>query len=152
MATITSGFAGVYFEKILKTGPTSVWIRNIQLGTHLEFRTSVTVLMFVAIFGTIFGLVIVLCFDSRAVASKGFFQGYSTIVWIVVFLQVTNGAGEDRESFANRLCLSKAIGGLIVATVIKYADNIVKGFATSLSILLSSVISFFLLHDFVPTL
>lgn len=33
-STLTSGFAGVYFEKILKTGPTSVWIRNIQLGTN----------------------------------------------------------------------------------------------------------------------
>ncbi len=32
MATMTSGFAGVYFEKILKTGPISVWVRNIQLG------------------------------------------------------------------------------------------------------------------------
>lgn len=31
-STLTSGFAGVYFEKILKTGPTSVWMRNIQLG------------------------------------------------------------------------------------------------------------------------
>jgi UDP-sugar transporter A1/2/3 len=34
MATLTSGFAGVYFEKILKTGPTSVWMRNIQLGKN----------------------------------------------------------------------------------------------------------------------
>ena len=34
MATLTSGFAGVYFEKILKTGPTSVWMRNIQLGSN----------------------------------------------------------------------------------------------------------------------
>jgi solute carrier family 35 (UDP-sugar transporter), member A1/2/3 len=34
VATLTSGFAGVYFEKILKNGPASVWIRNIQLGKH----------------------------------------------------------------------------------------------------------------------
>ncbi|CAF1037342.1 unnamed protein product [Rotaria sordida] len=116
LASMTSGFAGVYFEKILKTGPTSVWIRNIQL----------------ACFGTLFGLLIVFCFDYKAVMDKGFFQGYSTVVWIVVLLQ--------------------AIGGLIIATVIKYADNIIKGFATSLSILFSSVISYFILHDFTPSL
>ncbi len=32
LASLTSGFAGVYFEKILKNTPTSVWVRNIQLG------------------------------------------------------------------------------------------------------------------------
>ncbi|CAF1244240.1 unnamed protein product [Adineta steineri] len=116
VSAVTSGFAGVYFEQILKTGPTSVWVRNIQL----------------AIFGTIFGLLIVFCFDYKAIMDKGFFQGYTTIVWIVIFLQ--------------------AIGGLIIAIVIKYADSIIKGFATSLSILLSSVISFFVLHDFTPIL
>lgn len=31
-STVTSGYAGVKFEKILKTGTTSVWVRNIQLG------------------------------------------------------------------------------------------------------------------------
>ncbi|CAF1117253.1 unnamed protein product [Adineta steineri] len=115
VSTVISGFTGVYFEKILKTEPTSVWVRNIQL----------------AIFGIIFGLLIVFFFDYKAVMDKGFFQGYTTIVWIVIFLQ--------------------AIGGLIIAIVIKYADNVIKGFATSLSILFSSVISYFVLHDFTPT-
>lgn len=31
-ACFSSGFAGVYFEKILKETNQSVWIRNIQLG------------------------------------------------------------------------------------------------------------------------
>ncbi|GFQ68281.1 UDP-N-acetylglucosamine transporter, partial [Trichonephila clavata] len=44
-----------------------------------------------------------------------------------------------------------AFGGLVVSTVIKYADNILKGFATSVSIVLSTVCSYYLLGDFEPT-
>ena len=44
----------------------------------------------------------------------------------------------------------QALGGLVIAAVIKYADNILKGFATSLSIILSSIVSYFLLQDFSP--
>jgi UDP-sugar transporter A1/2/3 len=39
MASLTSGFAGVYFEKILKTSVTSVWIRNIQLGRYFSSKS-----------------------------------------------------------------------------------------------------------------
>lgn len=31
-ACVTSGFAGVYFEKILKESKQTIWVRNIQLG------------------------------------------------------------------------------------------------------------------------
>jgi len=46
MATMTSGFGGVYFEKILKTGPTSVWLKNIQLGKqnlHTIFVSNINI-------------------------------------------------------------------------------------------------------------
>ncbi|XP_050952929.1 solute carrier family 35 member A3b isoform X1 [Labeo rohita] len=115
VACFSSGFAGVYFEKILKESKQSVWIRNIQLG----------------VFGLIFGLGGVFAYDGERVQENGFFQGYTSLTWTVVALQ--------------------ALGGLVIAAVIKYADNILKGFATSISIILSTLISYFLLEDFDPT-
>uniref|UniRef100_A0A2I2ZWD1 Solute carrier family 35 member A3 n=1 Tax=Gorilla gorilla gorilla TaxID=9595 RepID=A0A2I2ZWD1_GORGO len=115
-ACFSSGFAGVYFEKILKETKQSVWIRNIQLG----------------FFGSIFGLMGVYIYDGELVSKNGFFQGYNRLTWIVVVLQ--------------------ALGGLVIAAVIKYADNILKGFATSLSIILSTLISYFWLQDFAGVL
>uniref|UniRef100_A0A671Q5S6 UDP-N-acetylglucosamine transporter-like n=1 Tax=Sinocyclocheilus anshuiensis TaxID=1608454 RepID=A0A671Q5S6_9TELE len=107
VACFSSGFAGVYFEKILKESKQSVWIRNIQLG----------------LFGLIFGLGGVFAYDGERVQENGLFQGYNHVTWTVVALQ--------------------ALGGLVIAAVIKYADNILKGFATSISIILSTLISYF---------
>ncbi|XP_043114458.1 UDP-N-acetylglucosamine transporter-like isoform X1 [Puntigrus tetrazona] len=115
VACFSSGFAGVYFEKILKESKQSVWIRNIQLG----------------LFGLVFGLGGVFAYDGERVQENGLFQGYNGLTWTVVALQ--------------------ALGGLVIAAVIKYADNILKGFATSISIILSTLISYFLLEDFDPT-
>lgn len=69
--------------------------------------------------------------DSAAVHEHGFFGGYSNIVWSVVTVQ--------------------AVGGLIVAVVVRYADNVLKVFATSFSIVVSCIISAFL-FDFHPTM
>ncbi|XP_068459044.1 solute carrier family 35 member A3b [Clinocottus analis] len=115
MACVSSGFAGVYFEKILKETKQSVWVRNIQLG----------------LFGLVFGSVGMIVYDGERVRELGMFQGYNTVTCTVVALQ--------------------ALGGLVVAVVIKYADNILKGFATSLSIIVSTLVSYFLLEDFNPT-
>lgn len=111
---VSSGFAGCYFEKILKTSETSMWIRNIQLG----------------ISGAFFSMVGMLANDMGALRQGGLLQGYDWLTWVVVGNQ--------------------ALGGLLVAIVVKYADNILKGFATSLSIIVSGVISFYL-FDFQPT-
>ena len=104
-ATVTSGFSGVYFERILKGSTTSLWLRNVQMGVPS------VVLAFVG----------VLVQDSKALASQGFFGGYTPLVWTVVTVQ--------------------AVGGLIVAVVVKYADNVLKVFATSFSIVISCVLS-----------
>lgn len=36
-----------------------------------------------------------------------------------------------------------SLGGLVVAMVVKYADNVIKGFATSVSIVLTALVSWF---------
>jgi len=115
-AAVTSGFSGVYFERILKTSSASIWIRNIQLS----------------MFSIVIGLVTVYtqASDYQSVVENGFFYGYTNIVWSVIFLQ--------------------AVGGLVVAVVVKYADNILKGFAASFSIITSCILSIFLI-DFKPT-
>jgi len=115
VACICSGFAGVYFERVLKAGQSaSIWVRNIQLSVGC---------LAIALFGA-------LIWDGQAIRKDGFFQGYNAVVMVTVCIQ--------------------AAGGLIVALVIKHADNILKGFATSLSIVLSTVASVFL-FNFVPT-
>ncbi|KAL9091664.1 MAG: hypothetical protein Q9165_004740 [Trypethelium subeluteriae] len=55
--------------------------------------------------------------DGEDIAKYGFFSGYNWVVWAAVVFQ--------------------AFGGVVVASVINYADNIAKNFATSISILLS---------------
>ena len=61
------------------------------------------------------------CFQ---IADNGFFHGYDNFVWFTV--------------------AQNALGGLLVAVVVKYADNILKGFACSLAIIITCVASIFI--------
>lgn len=63
-------------------------------------------------------------YDGKEIAAKGFFHGYTPITYTVICMQ--------------------AFGGILVAIVVKYADNILKNFATSLSIILSAIVSYVL--------
>jgi len=60
-------------------------------------------------------------FDGNDVKKYGIFYGYTTLVWISTVIN--------------------SIGGLIVALVIRYSDNILKGFASSTSIVLSCIVA-----------
>lgn len=115
-ACMCSGFAGVYFEKILKGsgGKATLWERNIQMGI-------VSVLLAGA--GLVYN-------DSAYLLTSGFFYGYRPVVWAAVAVN--------------------AFGGLMTAVVVKYADNILKAFATSIAIVLSVIASIFL-FDKMPT-
>lgn len=61
------------------------------------------------------GLLTTFSYDLAEVSAKGFFHGYNAIVWSVILLQ--------------------ALGGLLVAMVVRYADNILKVRLVSLIVL-----------------
>lgn len=111
-ACMTSGLAGVYFEMVLKGSQTDLWIRNVQLS----FFSLLPAL--VPVFFPNFSL-----FPSTDLipqipaVPQAIFAHFGIWAWAVVLTQV--------------------VGGLVTALVIKYSDNIMKGFATSLAIVLS---------------
>lgn len=107
-ACVLSGFAGIFFEKMLKGADISVWMRNVQMS----------------LLSIPLGFAMCMYLDFRRVFEHGFFHGYDAFVIYLVLLQ--------------------AGGGLLVAVVVKYADNILKGFATSLSIIVASIASIYL--------
>ncbi|KAF5615838.1 UDP-galactose transporter [Fusarium sp. NRRL 52700] len=62
--------------------------------------------------------------DGEGISEHGFFEGYNWVVWSAVVLQ--------------------AAGGMLASVVIRDTDNIVKNFATSISIVISFLISIML--------
>ncbi|KAK0092732.1 hypothetical protein PV326_000711 [Microctonus aethiopoides] len=109
-ACFLSGFAGIYFEKILKDSDISVWMRNVQLS----------------MLSVPFGIISCYLNNGDVISEKGFFYGYDSFICYLVLLQ--------------------AGGGLVVALVVKYADNILKGFATSMAIIISCIASVYLFN------
>lgn len=113
-ACVTSGLAGVALEMVFKQpGGASLWLRNVQLG----------------FFGSALALAAAYSHDGEAIREGGLLQGYSGLVWVVIWLQ--------------------AVGGLIVAFVMRYADNLLKCFANALSIVITCALSA-LVKEFMP--
>jgi len=117
-ACFTSGLAGVYFEMVIKNSTADLWVRNVQLS----------------LFSLLPALVPIIMAPSPSPGAPAhsvpsithLFANFTPWAWATVLTQV--------------------LGGLITALVIKYADNIMKGFATSLSIVISFLASVGLFH------
>jgi UDP-sugar transporter A1/2/3 len=92
-----------------------------------ESRTSLWVRnMQLSIFSLIPAILGMIFKDSHGISTLGFWYGYSKWAWAAIWCQ--------------------ALGGLLVSVVVKYCDNILKGFATSISIILSTVMSIILFN------
>lgn len=106
-ASITSGFAGVYLEHMLKNEARDLDLfeQNIQLG----------------IFSLPSAMVAILFNHSWISNMSNIFFGFDGIIFAVFILQ--------------------AVGGLIVAAVVKFASSILKCYAISVSICVVSLLS-----------
>jgi UDP-sugar transporter A1/2/3 len=100
------------------SGLSGVWFEKILKGSSMSLWLRNIQLASVSI---VFAACSIWIKDSKQVLSYGLFSGYSPLVWFVILLQ--------------------SGGGLIVAIVVKYADNILKGFATSIATVLSTLAS-----------
>jgi len=127
VACLCSAFAGVYFEKVLKRptsdggearAPVSMWMRNVQMAFF-----SICIALMNMMRETDRGYTGETDEDNSPVV-KPFMHGFTGWAYVVVMLQ--------------------AGGGLLVAAVIKYADNVLKGMATGVSVVTATFFSTFL--------
>lgn len=75
ISCISSGFAGVYFEKILKGSTATLWMRNIQLAS----------------FGFLFSWLVMMYNDGDIITKYGLFRGYDASVGFVILNQALGG-------------------------------------------------------------
>lgn len=108
---VSSGFASVFTEKVIKAQ------RKVNVEDYgLAYTQVQLALMSIITIG-----VYALAKDFRAIMEYGLFHNFSPAAVFSI--------------------LSSASGGLIVAGVLKYADAILKGYATAVSVILTGVLS-----------
>lgn len=115
IACMSSALAGVYFEKVVKTSG-----GNKAPPVSVWMR-NIQLAFFTVCLAPIGGYLAAAKNADPSEESKPFFHGFTNLVWVLVFLQ--------------------AGGGLLVAAVIKYADNVLKGLATGVSVCFATAVS-----------
>jgi len=110
---LASGFAGVYTEKVIKTHRATLPVFGAYSLAYTQVQLALMSLATIGIYAIVH--------DFRVILSHGLFYNFSFGAFLTV--------------------LNSAIGGLIVAGVLKYADSILKGYATAVSVILTGLLS-----------
>ncbi|KAG5477928.1 hypothetical protein LSCM4_05321 [Leishmania orientalis] len=124
LAALTGGFlsafSGVFMEFVVKKRGNHFHLsaRNV----HLAFFS--IVYFFIVFLYQVWQPEEVSTVSGLDEFTSTFFEGFTGLVWFLVMLQ--------------------AIGGILVALVVRYCDNIVKSFSTAFAIVLSGIASVFL--------
>ena len=114
---LSSGFASVYTEKVIKSHKKT--LSEQQAPPSLAYTQVQLASMSLVAIGA-YAMVM----DVKPILEDGLFQNFSPGACLTV--------------------LMSAFGGLTVAAVLKYADSILKGYATALSVILTGVLSIYL--------
>jgi UDP-sugar transporter A1/2/3 len=118
-ACMSSALAGVYFEKVLKKPATESDEDGVKTPPPSLWMRNMQLAFYTVIIAAVQGML-----HSEEGPPKPYLHGFNSWTWALVILQ--------------------AGGGLLVAAVIKYADNVLKGLATGVSVVLSSTLSMLL--------
>lgn len=113
IACLSSALAGVYFEKVIKTSGAGEKQKPVSVWMRNIQLAFFTII--IAVFQGMFSA------EAREYGHLPYFHGFTFWPWVLVCLQ--------------------AGGGLLVAAVIKYADNVLKGLATGVSVCFASGVS-----------
>jgi UDP-sugar transporter A1/2/3 len=117
IACLSSALAGVYFEKVIKSAS-----GEKQKPVSVWMR-NIQLALFTIIIALGKGI---FSGENSEASSLHYLHGFTFWPWVLVCLQ--------------------AGGGLLVAAVIKYADNVLKGLATAVSVCFATAMSFVLFH------
>lgn len=112
---LSSGFASVYTEKVIKGQGSTKRAVNIE-DYGLAYTQVQLALMSLLTIG-----VYAIASDFTAIVRDGLFYNFTSAAFASV--------------------LMSALGGLIVASVLKYADSVLKGYATAMSVILTGLLS-----------
>ncbi|ETW09548.1 hypothetical protein H310_00101 [Aphanomyces invadans] len=121
---LNSGIAAAYLEMVLKTHkPHQTFPNPIDPLWKTNIQLAV-----ISVAATGVGV----AHSGLTTPTFSFFDGYNHFTYGVIGLQ--------------------ACGGLIIAAVVRYSDNVVKNFGTALSLVLSSLLANYLFHTTSPPL
>jgi len=109
-----SGFAAVYTERVLKHAQLRAHsVASQDILPYMQIQMALASLLIIGVFAIVM--------DWRAILGHGLWSGFDHRAVIAV--------------------ASSALGGLIVSAVLKYADSVLKGYATSASVICTGLLS-----------
>lgn len=104
VACLTSGFAGVFIQKMLQQTTCSLWVRNIQFG----------------LFGAVMAAGVAFSRDGEKIAELGFTQGYTQRVIAIIFMNAWGGIAAAvmlKYAGATLGCFSTAISIILTCVL-----------------------------------